>query len=68
MTDALDDAFGLAEEEPKVKLLPLAMLWSCATGEHKDCRGFGWINSEEGKTYSNAGDKVHVRCSCTCHG
>ena len=68
MMDALDDLFETPNVElPKVKLIPRALLWYCATLDHKRCGLYGLINSEEGKTGTNAGQQIRVRCSCPCH-
>ena len=69
MVDALDDLFETPDLEflPKVKLLPKSLLYFCAMGDHKRCGLYGWVNSTEGKSGSNAGNRIHARCSCACH-
>ncbi len=71
MADLFDEIFetpNLESPAPFVpKMMPLQLLYYCAMGKHRRCHGFGWVNTDEFKTNSNAGNKLHVRCSCTCH-
>jgi hypothetical protein len=66
--DAIDELFDTpVEAPPKIKMMPRQLLGNCALNKHKFCRGFGWVNTDEFKTNSNAGNKLKVRCSCACH-
>jgi hypothetical protein len=66
--DALDELFDSpAPVAPTIKMMPRQLLYYCATGDHRRCHGFGWVNTDEYKTGTNAGTPLHVRCSCECH-
>ena len=68
MTDAIDELFYSPAPEPtSFKGMPTGLLYYCALGEHENCHGYGWVNTEEFKTRTNAGTKLHLRCSCECH-
>lgn len=68
--DALDDLFNDSSAPapvPKKNDYHMHLFYFCLTKDHVRCRGYGWMNTEEGKTISNAGERVKARCSCPCH-